>query len=68
MIDRIWYIWQNSKVGAKNKGFEQLINAPLAPFNVTIGDVLDTRNLGYEYAGDKTNVTVKATGGKLKIV
>lgn len=68
MIDRIWYCWQNSKVGAKNKGFEQLINAPLAPFNVTIGNVLDTRNLGYEYAGDKTSLTVKATGGKLKIV
>jgi tyrosinase len=68
MIDRIWYLWQNSKVGGINKGFEQLINAPLAPFDLTVGQVLDTKNLGYEYAGDKTTVTFKAKGGNLKIV
>ena len=60
MIDRIWYLWQNSKIGGSTKGFEQLTNAPLAPFNLTVGEVLDTKNLGYQYAGDKTTVSVKA--------
>ena len=66
MIDRIWYQWQISPMGGINKGFEQLINAPLAPFDLNVGQVLDIRNLGYMYAGDKA--TNSGKGGNFKIV
>jgi tyrosinase len=68
MIDRIWYVWQISCVGGINKGFEQLINASLAPFDVNVGQVLDIRNLGYMYAGDKATVSGKSEGGNFKTV
>lgn len=64
MIDRIWYMWQTDeeRPGNLTTGFERYLNAPLAPFNVTVGEVLDTANLGYEYAGDKKELSVKVRG------
>lgn len=48
MVDRLWYLWQvrhginNIPVG--------LLDLVLDPFAVRVRDVLDTRELGYEYA------------------
>jgi hypothetical protein len=57
-------MWQTDeeRPGNLTTGFERYLNAPLAPFNVTVGEVLDTANLGYEYAGDKRELSVKVRG------
>lgn len=56
MIDRIWYQWQ--LVHGPTKGFEQMLDIPLAPFNLTVNDTIYIRNLGYDYAGDSKSVSV----------
>ncbi len=48
MIDRIWYLWQ-LRHGVQNVPPDYM-NKPLAPFPLTVGDVLDIHRLGYEYA------------------
>jgi tyrosinase len=48
MIDRIWYLWQ-LRQGADNIP-QDYLTRPLAPFSLTVQDVLDIRRLGYEYA------------------
>jgi tyrosinase len=48
MIDRLWYLWQLDHPGAGVPA--QLVNRALAPFPVTVADVLDIAPLGYEYA------------------
>ncbi len=48
MIDRIWYLWQLQK-GVNNIPADYL-DKPLAPFALTVQDVLDINSLGYEYA------------------
>ena len=56
MIDRIWYLWQLEH--GSTTGFEQLLEFPLAPFNLTVKDVIDIRDRGYDYAGDIQHVSV----------
>jgi len=56
MIDRIWYLWQLEH--GLTTGFEQLLDVPLAPFNLTIKEVMDIRRLGYDYAGDIQGISV----------
>ena len=48
MIDRIWYLWQLQN-GVNNIPADYL-DKPLAPFALTVRDVLDISSLGYEYA------------------
>jgi tyrosinase len=48
MIDRIWYLWQ-LRHGVQNVPPDYMAK-PLAPFPLTVGDVLDIHRLGYEYA------------------
>jgi tyrosinase len=48
MIDRLWYLWQ-LRHGVTNIPPDYL-SRPLAPFELTVADVLDIRTLGYEYA------------------
>lgn len=48
MIDRLWYLWQLSW-GVANMPPDYL-SRPLAPFALTVENVLDIRRLGYEYA------------------
>ena len=62
MIDRIWYQWQND-TGSLEKGYEQLLDVPLVPFHCNVRDVIDTKKLGYEYAGDEKSITVDMTIG-----
>jgi tyrosinase len=54
MIDRVWYLWQ-LRQGVTNipPSYQNLV---LAPFRYTVADVLDIRQLGYEYA---TSLTVQ---------
>jgi tyrosinase len=52
MIDRIWYLWQ-LRNGVENIPPDYL-DRPLAPFALTVRDVLDIRRLGYEYAQSVT--------------
>jgi tyrosinase len=56
MIDRIWYLWQLEH--GPSTGYEQMLDVPLAPFNLTVKDVIDIRRLGYDYAGDVQQVSV----------
>jgi tyrosinase len=48
MIDRIWYLWQ-LKQGLHNIPSDYLTRG-LAPFSLTVEDVLDVNKLGYDYA------------------
>ncbi len=48
MIDRLWYLWQNSPLGVDPPS--PLLNVVLAPFPMTVADTLDIADLGYEYA------------------
>jgi tyrosinase len=48
MIDRLWYLWQ-LRHGTTNIP-PQYRGLPLAPFGLTVDDVLDIHNLGYDYA------------------
>ncbi|MEM8986816.1 MAG: tyrosinase family protein [Pseudomonadota bacterium] len=48
MVDRLWYLWQNSELGVDPS--PSLLSMPLAPFPITVADVLDISNLNYEYA------------------
>ena len=53
MIDRVWWLWQ---LNYGNSGIPpELLNAVLVPFNLTVRDVLNIYDLGYDYA--------KLTGG-----
>ena len=61
MIDRIWYLWQLEH--GSTTGFEQLLDFPLAPFNLTVKDVIDIRDRGYDYAGDIQHVSVSVGMG-----
>lgn len=56
MIDRVWYLWQLQN-GVTNVPPEYL-DKPLAPFALTVSDVLDVTQLGYDYA--EAQVTVDA--------
>ena len=49
MVDRLWYLWQ-LKHGTANIPAQYLDKA-LAPFALTVRQVLDIGALGYEYAG-----------------
>lgn len=48
MIDRIWYLWQLQN--GNHSIPRSYLNKPLAPWALTVGDVLDVENLGYQYA------------------
>jgi tyrosinase len=54
MIDRIWYLWQLQN-GINNIPADYL-SKPLAPFALTVRDVLDINSLGYEYAQSSVSV------------
>ncbi len=46
MVDRLWWLWQREH-GLAIPGLDG--KQTLAPFSVALGDVLDTRALGYTY-------------------
>lgn len=57
MVDRLWRIWQHDHQGA-DPGAE-LIDGPmtfLKPPALTVREVLDVTQLGYEYSGQTTSV------------
>lgn len=56
MVDRIWYLWQQ-RHGVNNIP-RALLNRPLPPFNLTVADVLDISELGYEYAVDQVVINL----------
>jgi tyrosinase len=56
MIDRIWYRWQLQH--GPTRGFEHMLDYPLAPFNLSVKNVIDIRDRGYDYAEDIQNVSV----------
>jgi tyrosinase len=53
MIDRLWRLWQlrHGEPGPPASAY----GIVLAPFPVTVGDVLDVHALGYDYAGTTTS-------------
>lgn len=54
MIDRIWWLWQ-MKHGTRNIPSVYL-DLVLEPFDLTVRDVLDIYDLGYDYAGIEKSV------------
>jgi tyrosinase len=58
MIDRVWYLWQLQN-GANNIPPDYL-DKPLAPFGLTVNDVLDINRLGYEYVQASAAVSTTA--------
>lgn len=60
MIDRLWYMWQ-LRHGVDNIP-QDYLDKVLAPFGVTVREVLHTRALGYEYSTSSASAAV-ATGG-----
>jgi len=48
MIDRIWWLWQVKNGNANIPA--DLLDVPLAPFNMKVRDVLNVNTLGYDYA------------------
>ena len=48
MIDRLWYLWQISPLGADPPN--NLLDRALAPWPMTVRDTLDISKLGYDYA------------------
>jgi tyrosinase len=58
MIDRIWWLWQVRNGNANIPA--DLLDVPLAPFNMKVRDVLNVNDLGYDYAAGGAAI---ATGG-----
>jgi tyrosinase len=56
MIDRLWYLWQLQH-GPNNIPTDYL-DKVLAPFSLTVAQVLDVRSLGYDYATSVASTTV----------
>ena len=54
MIDRLWYLWQ-VKHGVDNIP-PSYLNRTLAPWALTVKDVLDIRRLGYSYGASRVRV------------
>jgi tyrosinase len=48
MIDRLWYLWQLGHPGSDPPA--SMMNRALAPFPLTVAQVLDISRLGYDYA------------------
>lgn len=48
MIDRLWYLWQNSRYGRNPPDY--MLDTVLSPFPMTVAQTLDISRLGYEYA------------------
>ena len=49
MVDRVWYLWQ-VRYGLSTGLDATYRKLPLEPFGLTVDDVLDIHELGYEYA------------------
>ncbi len=65
MIDRLWYLWQVQH-GVNNLPPAYLTKV-LAPWSLTVADVLDVRRLGYTYAAAALRIPVSTfTLGALK--
>ncbi|MBA2717394.1 MAG: tyrosinase family protein [Propionibacteriales bacterium] len=58
MIDRLWYLWQ-VKHGVDNIP-PSYLNRTLAPWSLTVGDVLDVRQLGYTYGASRVRIQANA--------
>jgi tyrosinase len=54
MIDRLWYLWQ-VKHGVDNIPPSYLTRT-LAPWSLTVKDVLDVRKLGYTYGASRVRI------------
>jgi tyrosinase len=54
MVDRLWAVWQ-VRNGNGNIP-DELLDTVLAPFNLTVRDVLSVNNLGYDYAAAESVV------------
>jgi tyrosinase len=57
MIDRLWYLWQG-KHGVDNIP-PSYLNRTLAPWALTVKDVLDISRLGYSYGASRVKVAAE---------
>ena len=58
MVDRLWYLWQvlHSARGPRPELWTKILRGGL---DLTVGDVLDTHALGYDYAASTANREVE---------
>ena len=58
MVDRLWYLWQvlHSARGPRPGIWNKILRGGL---DLTVGDVLDTHALGYDYAASTANREVE---------
>ncbi|MCY4386684.1 MAG: tyrosinase family protein [Desulfurellaceae bacterium] len=57
MVDRLWWIWQN-RPGSRNVP-QSLLDEQLIPFGLSVREVLDIHDLGYEYVGASVSQLTK---------
>jgi tyrosinase len=59
MVDRLWYLWQvlHSSRGPRPGIWSKILRGGL---DLTVGDVLDTHALGYDYAASTANREVES--------
>jgi tyrosinase len=63
MVDRLWRIWQHNNPGALPPA--EILDEPMTfnrPPSFTPRDVLDVKQLGYEYAGQTASTSASGTG------
>jgi hypothetical protein len=54
MVDRAWRIWQHRHPGALPP--QNYLDQPLRPRSITVRQVLDVKQLGYDYAQSAATV------------
>jgi tyrosinase len=55
-VDRIWYLWQERN--GNSSGLEDMFNEVLELFPLTVRQVLDLHQLGYDYALSSSGINV----------
>jgi tyrosinase len=55
MVDRAWRIWQHSHPGALPP--QSIIDEAMKPRNMKVRELLDVKQLGYDYAATSSSVT-----------
>jgi tyrosinase len=58
-VDRLYAQWQEMHPGVN----PQVLNSPLAPFEMAVSDTLSIQNLGYEYMQDAYHFPTDSTQG-----
>ena len=56
MIDRLWWLWQVRNGNGSMP--DNMLDTVLAPWSLTVRDVLSVNSLGYDYAAAQTVIPI----------